>query len=175
MGINVQRIALALNLSAFFLFNINNTIHRMDKPTEVIVFYDGLCGLCNKSVRWLIRHDRKRRLRYASIQSDFARKLPEEFRSSKVPGSIIFKNGPRYSTRSDAVIRVMMKLGGIYCLSAMFLVIPRAIRDAVYDWIGRNRYKWFGKYEACPLPGPEEQDLFLNQREDRMSFPERKG
>jgi predicted DCC family thiol-disulfide oxidoreductase YuxK len=132
-----------------------------DNPLA-IVFYDGVCGLCNRSVRWLIRHDHKRVLRYASLQSELAKGLPAKYLQDSVPGTIVFRDGETYYEKSDAVIRILLKLKGIYRLAGLLAVIPRPLRNAVYDWIARNRYKWFGKYDACPIPGPEEKSLFKN-------------
>lgn len=130
-------------------------------PDAPLVFYDGVCGLCNRTVRWLIRHDRNRLLRYAPLQSELARKLPPGLIPAGTPETIIFSDRNRHYTRSEAVIRIFMRMGGLYKLSAACYIIPRPLRDAMYDWIARNRYRWFGRHDACPLPSPEERDLFI--------------
>ena len=134
----------------------------MKAPPHPLVFYDGVCGLCNRSVRWLIRHDRKRVLRYTSLQSEFSDLLPHHLRPSGIPGTIIFKDGERYYEKSDAIIRILLKMKGMYSLAGMLFIIPRPVRNIVYDWVSRNRYKWFGKYDTCPLPEPGDRELFVD-------------
>jgi predicted DCC family thiol-disulfide oxidoreductase YuxK len=133
----------------------------LDKQPALIVFYDGVCGLCNLTVQWLIRHDRKRVLRYASLQSDLAKSLPIDYNQDAIPGTIVFQDGCKYYVKSDAIIHILLKLKGIYRLAGIMLIVPLPLRNAVYDWIARNRYKWFGKYDICPLPRNEVRDLFI--------------
>lgn len=128
-----------------------------------IVFYDGVCGLCNRSVRWLVRHDRRRVLRYASLQSEFAKKALKGTDLDITSGTIIFRDGSDIYTKSDAVIAILRRMGGIYRLARVLRVIPRALRDDVYDWIARNRYRWFGKHDRTPRPSPEVKELFIDR------------
>lgn len=133
----------------------------MKDDPHTIVYYDGVCGLCNRTVWWLIRHDRKKILRYAALQSTFATHLPEKYSFTGIPGSIVFQDGENFYDKSTAVIRIMIRMKGLYRLAGVLYVIPRPVRDVVYDWIARNRYRWFGKYDACPMPRPEHRELFL--------------
>jgi predicted DCC family thiol-disulfide oxidoreductase YuxK len=129
---------------------------------QYLVFYDGVCGLCNWSVRWLIRRDRHKVLRYASLQSDLAREKLSGTDLDLSRGTIVYFENDRIFTRSTAVIRILKRLKGIYRLSALLYIIPAPIRDSVYDWVSRNRYKWFGKYDSCPLPEPGQEELFID-------------
>ncbi len=133
------------------------------EPSHPIVFFDGVCGLCNRAVDFLLRIDRARRLRYAPLQgATAARLLPREAIAPDAPGSIVFRERGRLFTRSDAVLRIGVALGGLWSCVAILYAIPRPIRDFVYRWVARNRYEWFGKQDACRLPTPEEKPFFLD-------------
>lgn len=128
--------------------------------TRPIVYFDGVCGLCNGFVDHLIRLDRNRKLRYAMLQGRTAQQqLPADH--TEVLNSIVYFDGERLLTRSEAALHIVMKLGGAWKLAGIFLLLPRFLRDGVYNWIARNRYQWFGKRGACRLPSPEERALFL--------------
>ena len=129
---------------------------------KYIVFYDGVCGLCNRSVRLLIKLDRKRVLRYASIQSDFAKTRLKDKNLDISSGTIIFLADYDLYIKSNAILRILMSLKGIYRLAVILYIIPRPVRDAIYDWISRNRYRWFGKHETCPMPQPGDSELFID-------------
>ena len=127
-----------------------------------IILYDGVCGLCNRSVKWLVRHDRRRVLRYASLQSAFAKQRLQGTDLNISSGTIVFLEDGKVYTRSAAVIRILLRMKGIYRLAGVLLVIPGPLRDWVYDWISRNRYRWFGKYDACPMPEPGQRELIID-------------
>lgn len=129
-----------------------------------IVFYDGVCGLCNRSVRWLIAHDKDRVLRYASIQSDFAHRTLAPYHLDIDSGTIIFLEEDHVFTRSEAIIRIFRQLGGVYrFMGGLIQVLPRKLRDWLYDVVAKYRYKWFGKHKSCPLPDANTRELFLDQ------------
>lgn len=123
-----------------------------------LVFFDGVCGLCNGFVDFLVRHDRARRLRYAPLQGATAahfERLPRHL------DSVVVVQGHRVLVKSDAALTVLARLGGVWRLSAAARVIPRFVRDAVYDLIARHRYGWFGQRGACRVPAPHEARWFL--------------
>lgn len=127
-----------------------------------IVFFDGVCNLCNGTVDFLVSRDRKHQLRYASLQSEIGQRMLTVFGLPTTEfGSFIFLDQGRLHMRSAGAIRVAMRLGGLWTLMGVFLVVPPVLRDAVYDWVARNRYRWFGKRDTCRLPTPEERILFL--------------
>ena len=136
----------------------NPTQEKADK----IIYFDGVCNLCNASIDYIIRRDRKRIFRYVSLQSKEGQEL---LRRENLPSddykSFILEDGDKVYIKSSAALRVMRQLGGFYTLSSIFLVIPRTLRDWVYSIIANNRYKWFGKRSTCRLPSPEESELFL--------------
>jgi predicted DCC family thiol-disulfide oxidoreductase YuxK len=131
-------------------------------PNHPIVFFDGVCNLCNASVQWLIKRDQKHQFRFAPLQGETAKlhlKITDE---NAIPQSVIlFENGKVYQ-KSTAALRLAVKLGFPWFLAGIFFIIPRFLRDWVYDYIARNRYRWFGKKDACMIPTPELKALFLN-------------
>ena len=141
---------------------------RDQNEANPIVFYDGVCGLCNSLVQFLLKRDRHARLRFASLQSDFAAKVlnrhgidPKDLDTVHV---VIDYERPeeRVLNRSDAVLRAGRELGGAWPLLVnVARVIPRPLRDLVYRFVARNRYRVFGKYDTCMLPDPSQQHRFL--------------
>lgn len=144
----------------------------MEPPTEIapldaqgpVVLFDGVCNLCNASVNFMIDRDRDARLKFASLQSEAARALLRA-RGAAVPEgdpeSILLVEGARVWERSDAVLRLSRHLPAPWRWSVVFLAVPRALRDVVYRWIARNRYRWFGRSEVCRVPTPELRGRFL--------------
>ena len=134
-----------------------------------IILYDGVCGLCNSLVQFLLKHDKEGRLRFASLQSDFAAKVlqrhgidPKDLDTMHVIENYE-QPGERVLQRSDAILRAGRELGGLWSvLSATGKVVPRALRDVVYRFVARNRYRVFGKYESCMLPDPNQRSRFLD-------------
>lgn len=129
--------------------------------TTSVVFFDGVCNLCNRIVDFLIRRDKKHVLRYAQLQGTAAAALLDPKMVSDLP-SVAFLDKTGAYQRSNAVLRAAAKLGGIWSVAKWLLIIPRPIRDGVYNWIARNRYKWFGKRDSCRLPTPDERAMFLD-------------
>jgi predicted DCC family thiol-disulfide oxidoreductase YuxK len=133
----------------------------VDLDTASVLFFDGVCNLCNKTVDFLIRRDKKNVLRFSPLQGTTARELlPKEMVEALPSVALVDKNGTYQ--RSTAILRVAAKLGGLWPVVLVFLVIPAPIRDAIYNWIGKNRYKWFGQKDSCRLPTLEERAKFLN-------------
>lgn len=128
-----------------------------------IVLFDGVCNLCNGAVRFIIRHDAKDQFRFASVQSDFAKQLlgKHHFPFFYKTDSIIFIEDGKVYLKSEAVLGIVRRLGGFWKLLVIFYVIPRFIRDGVYDFIARNRYKWFGKRNECMIPTEKLRRRFL--------------
>lgn len=127
--------------------------------TERVIFFDGVCGLCNRAVDRLIKIDKYQRLRFAPLQGTTAETtLPIEHQL--LESMVYMRNGTVY-TRSTAAIKVLVDIGGWRKVNGVFYIIPRFIRDWVYNWVAKNRYKWFGKKSVCRLPMPFEKHLFL--------------
>lgn len=132
----------------------------MDKP---IVLFDGVCNLCNSAVQFIIRHDKKNIFMFTSLQSDTGQKLLAQYDLplNELNSFILIENNKAY-TRSSGALRVIKKLKGLWPLLYGFIIVPKFIRDGVYNWVGRNRYRWFGKQDACMIPTPELKARFLN-------------
>lgn len=124
-----------------------------------VIFYDGVCGLCNRCVQFIIRHDKEKKFRFAALQSDFVTKL--NIKDNTIDSLIYYKNGKLFY-KSNAVVKIMEELGGIYYfLSIILKFFHTYILDSVYVWVAKNRYKWFGEFDACKIPTPEQKELFI--------------
>lgn len=124
-----------------------------------VILFDGVCNLCTGSVRFVIERDSRKRFRFASLQSPVAERLLG--RRENLEAVILLQNGKTYR-KSGAALRIARRLDGLWPLLAVLLIIPGFLRDAVYDWIGRRRYRMFGRREACWLPSVDLADRFLN-------------
>ncbi len=128
----------------------------------MIVVFDAQCLLCSGSVQFLLRHDKHRRLRFATIQSDIGRDLLESAGIGTVdPESFVLVDGTRTWTETAAVLRVAHALGWPWRLAWISWLVPKPLRDLIYRWIARNRYRWFGQREACFLPDADDADRFI--------------
>jgi predicted DCC family thiol-disulfide oxidoreductase YuxK len=127
-----------------------------------IILFDGVCHLCNGTVRFVLARDRAGRFRFATLQSAAAhRLLASHGGASAVPDSVVLLGGGRLLTRSDAILAVAAGLGWPWAALGAARVVPRGLRDAVYDLVARHRYRWFGRREVCMVPGPEVRARFL--------------
>lgn len=133
------------------------------EPAKSVLLFDGVCNLCNSSVNFILARDPKAKFRFASLQSDEGQELLQAFedRPSDLSSVVLIEDGQLYA-RSDAALRVARQLSGGWPLLYAFIVLPRALRDAVYDWVARNRYRWFGKRDSCMMPSPELRNRFLH-------------
>lgn len=127
-----------------------------------IVLFDGICNYCNSMVNFAIRNDRKGRLRFAPLQSGAGRKLLQQYQVPPEIDSVVFIENDRAFYYSDAALRIARHLQGPARLLYCFIVVPRFIREPIYKWIARNRYKWFGKKDSCMIPTPEVRNRFLD-------------
>ena len=128
---------------------------------ERIILFDGVCNFCNASVQFIIERDPKAQFHFASLQSDVGQGL---LRDHNIPldvqSIVLIENGQAFR-KSTAALRIARRLSRGWPLLAAFMIIPPFIRNAVYDFIARNRYKWFGKQDSCMLPAPELASRFL--------------
>jgi predicted DCC family thiol-disulfide oxidoreductase YuxK len=128
---------------------------------NAVVLFDGVCNLCNGAVQFVLRRDRHAAFRFASLQSNYAKDLMKRF--GLIPGTLhsllLYDNGVLYE-KSDAALRIASYLKGFSVLSA-FKIVPRFIRDGVYDFVARNRYRIFGKRDECMIPTPETKGRFI--------------
>ena len=130
--------------------------------TTTCLLYDGVCGLCNRFVRFVLRHDRRGSLLFAPLGGPFAQEAFVRFPELVGVNSVVLLSGARAWTRTAAVIEVLRYLGGTWrALAALLQVLPPGLRDWGYDLIARHRYGIFGRFDACPLPAPQVRARFL--------------
>ena len=128
-----------------------------------IVLFDGVCNLCNSSVQFIIKKDKKKQFRFASLQGNFGQAfLKKHTLPADNFNSFILLEDDKIYSRSTGALRMMKHLGGVWSLSYGFIILPKFIRDSVYNWVARNRYKWFGKKDSCMLPTPDLKERFLD-------------
>ncbi|MGB1121812.1 MAG: thiol-disulfide oxidoreductase DCC family protein [Saprospiraceae bacterium] len=125
-----------------------------------IILFDGVCNLCNGAVQFIIERDKKRQFRFASLQSDFGQQYQQQV-GAAVDSILLVKNDKIYQ-KSSAALRIARHLDGLWPLLFLFIIVPPFIRNSIYDWIARNRYRWFGKQDSCWLPTPDLKALFLD-------------
>jgi predicted DCC family thiol-disulfide oxidoreductase YuxK len=124
----------------------------MAEEEPVIIAYDGECMMCSRGIRFLAEHDHRRRLRFVTLQSRIGREMEYEATDTALSTVVVKKDG-RSLTHSDAILHILKPMGGPWAiLGGLGLVLPRGMRDAIYRFIARNRYRWFGKADLCSLP-----------------------
>lgn len=134
----------------------------LPNPTGPILLFDGVCNLCNGTVQFILRADRKQVFRFASLQSEIGQQLLHTAAYHGPPlDSVVLIKDQKVFTHSEAVLEIARLLGGGWALLYGFKVIPKAWRDRIYTWIAQNRYRWFGKKEQCMIPSPELKERFL--------------
>jgi predicted DCC family thiol-disulfide oxidoreductase YuxK len=131
----------------------------MDYP---VVFFDGVCNFCNFWVNFAIKKDRKKRMRFSPLQGETAKEvLPDHHINLTVLSTVILLDKGKCYTQSSAAIRICKYLDGGWKLFYGLIIIPKFLRDPVYNIIARNRYKWYGRKETCMIPTPELKERFL--------------
>lgn len=126
-----------------------------------IVFFDGHCNLCNGFIDWLVRRDKNRCFKVASLQGVTASKQLKINRQSNLESVILWQNGQVYE-RSEAVLRIFAELNPPWCYFQIFMHLPKSVRDPVYNWVARHRYKIFGRKNSCRVPTAQEREHFLD-------------
>jgi predicted DCC family thiol-disulfide oxidoreductase YuxK len=131
----------------------------MNKP---IIFFDGVCNLCNASVQFILKRDKNELFLFSALQSDFSKAELSKYNIEKeYLESIILLEDNTIYTKSSAGLRVAKKLSGLWPLLSILLIVPKFLRDWVYDIIANNRYKWWGKQDSCWVPTPDLKRRFL--------------
>jgi predicted DCC family thiol-disulfide oxidoreductase YuxK len=126
-----------------------------------IIFFDGMCGLCNASVDWVLKRDRHAVFRFAPLQGETAHHVLSPADTQQL-GSIVLRMNGNVYRKSSAVVRILWQLGIFEKTAGIALwLIPKPFRDFGYAFIARNRYRWFGTKETCRVPTPEERTKFL--------------
>jgi predicted DCC family thiol-disulfide oxidoreductase YuxK len=127
-----------------------------------ILLFDGACNLCNKSVQFVIKRDKKARVKFASLQSEVGKQIMLQFNipTEYIDSIILIEFGKVYY-KSSAALRLCKKMDGLWPLLYIFMLVPKFLRNTVYDYIARNRIKWFGKTDICWVMTPELKNRFL--------------
>ncbi|MFC1763192.1 thiol-disulfide oxidoreductase DCC family protein [Planctomycetota bacterium] len=133
------------------------------EPQRIILF-DGVCNLCSRSVRFIIRRDPAGVFRFASLQSTFAQEcLARHGLRAETLDTLVVIDGDVIYTRSDAALQIASQLRSVWRTMVIFRILPRRLRDAIYRFVAKHRYRWFGKSENCMIPAPELMDRFIDR------------
>jgi predicted DCC family thiol-disulfide oxidoreductase YuxK len=131
--------------------------------THPVILFDGVCNLCNASVQFIIKRDSKSVFRFASLQSAIGQNLLRQAGlDTQLLYSVMFMYQGKVYQRSRAALEIAWRLGGLWSLFYVFILIPPFIRNAVYNWVARNRYRWFGVQQTCMMPTPDMKARFLD-------------
>lgn len=128
-----------------------------------IVLFDGVCNLCSSSVQFILKRDKKDQFLFGSLQGNYGQQILKQYNlPTDTFNSFMLLEGNKLYTRSSGALRMLKYIGGGWSLLYIFIIVPKFIRDAVYNLIAANRYKWFGKMNECWLPRPEWKTKFLD-------------
>ena len=134
----------------------------MSAPTYPIILYDGVCGLCDRFVQFVIMRDSSGKIKLAPLQGETAMGLLESFHLPLgALSTVVLIDGGKYYIKSSAILRSLGYLDGGWKFFTILRIIPTSLSDLVYDFVARNRYRWFGKFDACMIPSPERRNRFL--------------
>ncbi|WP_166965300.1 thiol-disulfide oxidoreductase DCC family protein [Yeosuana marina] len=128
-----------------------------------LILFDGVCNLCNSSVQYVIKHDKNNIFMLAALQSEVGQQLIKEYKidTKKTDSILLYTTKEGISYKSTAALKIAYYLGFPNSILSVFLIVPAFIRNWVYDYIAKNRYKWYGKKESCMIPTPELKSKFL--------------
>lgn len=135
---------------------------NLPKDKKIILF-DGVCNLCDSTVQYLIKRDNKDVFRFVALQSSLGKEIIDYIGidTFKTDSIILYEPGKAYYYKAEAAIKIAAQLGGIYHLMKIFSILPKSFNNAVYDYVAKNRYKWYGKKDECMMPTPEMKAKFL--------------
>jgi predicted DCC family thiol-disulfide oxidoreductase YuxK len=129
---------------------------------QPVILFDGVCNFCNGAVNFVIKRDKAARIQFAPLQSEKGRLFARQFGfNAEELKTFIFIEDNRFYTKSTAALKVCRYLGGLWPLCYGLMIVPKFIRNAVYDLLAKNRYKWFGKRDSCMMPTPEIRTRFI--------------
>lgn len=130
-----------------------------------LILYDGVCGLCDHTIQTVLAIDRDKRMTFAALQGETAAAIRARHPRLEGEDSIVLVLGTgadeRVHVKADAALGILGEIGGLWRLALIFKLVPRGIRDGVYAWVARNRYKWFGKFDTCKIPDAAVRVRFL--------------
>ncbi|TXG39651.1 thiol-disulfide oxidoreductase DCC family protein [Seonamhaeicola maritimus] len=131
--------------------------------SKKLILFDGVCNLCNNSVQYVIKHDKKNMFLFAPLQSKIGEEIIQAYNidTSKIDSILLYTPEKGINHKSTAALKIAHQLGFPRNLMGIFFIIPPFIRNWIYDYVAKNRYKWYGKKEACMIPTPELKSKFL--------------
>lgn len=137
-------------------------LQNLPKGKKIILF-DGVCNLCDASVNYVIKHDKNDLFRFIALQSDLGQVILKHIgiNPSHIDSIILYEPGVAYYYKSSAVVEIAKGLSGIFTWFTLFQILPTVLRDYVYDYVAKNRYKWYGKKQECLVPNKEVVSKFL--------------
>jgi predicted DCC family thiol-disulfide oxidoreductase YuxK len=130
---------------------------------KALLLFDGVCNLCNASVRFIIKRDKKRTIQFANLQSEYAVNKLKDLSISEIPDSIIFIKGNKVLYKSDAAFEILKSFSKPWQILVIFKLLPKSIKDCIYDIVAKYRYKIFGKKEFCEIPDESISDRFIGE------------
>jgi predicted DCC family thiol-disulfide oxidoreductase YuxK len=136
----------------------------LDLPkNKKIILFDGVCNLCDTAVQFVIEHDKKDQFRFVALQSELGQQILKHIgiNPANIDSVILYQPGIAYYYKSAAAIEIARSLGGFLHFGTIFKLIPTGIRNQLYDYVAKNRYKWYGKKESCLVPSAENKTKFL--------------
>ena len=128
-----------------------------------IILFDGVCNLCEASVQFVIKYDKKDVFRFVALQSDLGKEIIKHIGldGKNIDSVILYEPGIAYNYKSTAALEIAKNLGGFFHFGTIFRLIPNGLRNLIYDYVAKNRYLWYGKKESCLIPTAEIQSKFL--------------
>ncbi|GET21387.1 thiol-disulfide oxidoreductase DCC family protein [Prolixibacter denitrificans] len=139
-----------------------NSGDRNKEGTGPVILFDGVCNLCNASVQFILKYEKSPRYRFAPLQGKFASEVRHQYALPEDADSVVLIEKKQVFTASTAALRIAHHLKAPWNWLVIFNILPISFRDGVYHWIARNRYRWFGKKDACEIPSPEIAHRFLD-------------
>ncbi|MFO0321102.1 MAG: thiol-disulfide oxidoreductase DCC family protein [Bacteroidota bacterium] len=127
---------------------------------KTIILFDGVCNLCNDSVKFVLKHEKKSELYFSSLQSETAKNILKHFNYNKTESVVLIENNKLY-VQSSAALRITRYLKGGFPFLFFLIIVPPFIRHSIYNYIAKNRYKWFGKRETCMMPDEKIKHRFI--------------
>lgn len=138
-------------------------MNNLPKDKKIILF-DGVCNLCDSAVQFIIKHDKKDVFRFVALQSELGQEILKHIgiADKNIDSIILYEPGIAYYYKSSAALEIAKSLGGFFYFGTIFRIIPTGISNQLYDYIAKNRYKWYGKKESCMIPTTEMEAKFLD-------------
>lgn len=132
-------------------------------PNKKIILFDGVCNLCDSAVQFVIQHDKNDVFRFVALQSELGQQIIKHIgiNTQNIDSIILYEPGIAYYYKSEAALQIAKNLGGFFHFGTIFKIIPTSIANQLYNYIAKNRYKWYGKKERCMIPTAELKAKFL--------------